>query len=177
MDSEVLSGNTNTIVDFLGNSWSFECMGCAIANGGVQVPGGILYEGEHILLVTDAIIPIPGFLIAQAKRHVNSFAELRPEEKKELDVVLVQAERALKELGVTSEVTLVQEERSKHFHVWVFPTYDWMEQKFGKGVKYLGDIIEYAKSNAGEAEKEEVVLVAEKVKNYLHKAGEVKRDD
>ncbi|MBR3230950.1 HIT family protein [Candidatus Saccharibacteria bacterium] len=167
MNSEMLSGNTNSAVDFLGNSWSFECVGCAIASGEVQVPGGILYEGEHILLVTDAIIPIPGFLIVQAKRHVNSFAELRPEERKELDVVLVQAERALKELGVTSEVTLVQEERSKHFHVWVFPTHEWMLQKFGKGVKYLGEIIDYAKNNASEDDKKAVVEVAEKVKGYL----------
>ena len=168
MDSEVLSGNTNTIVDFLGNSWSFECMGCAIANGGVQVPGGILYEGEHILLVTDAIIPIPGFLIAQAKRHVNSFAELNSGEKEELGAVLVQAERALKELGITSEVTLVQEERSKHFHVWIVPTHEWMLQKFGKGIKYLGDIIDYAKNNASEDDKKAVVEVAEKVKTYFY---------
>lgn len=169
MNNSGLSGNLNGIVDFLGNSWNFECMGCAIANKEIQVPGGILYEGKYWLLVTDTIVPIPGFLIVEAKRHINSFLELTSEEKRELSEVLMRTEKALKDLGITSEVTLVQEERSKHFHVWVFPTYDWMVQKFGKGVEFLGNIIEYAKNNAGEDDKKEVLAVTEKIKRYFGK--------
>lgn len=167
MKEDDYSGNLNSVVDFLGNTWSFECMGCAIAAKGLEVPGGILYEGKHVVLVTDCIIPIPGFLIVQMKRHVHSFAELSDEERKELGDVMACAERALKDLGITEQVTLVQEERSKHFHVWVFPIFKWMEQKFGLGVKYLDDIITYAKNNVTEADKEEIVAVASKVKEYF----------
>ena len=167
MKEDDYSGNLNSVVDFLGNTWSFECMGCAIAAKGLEVPGGILYEGKHVVLVTDCIIPIPGFLIVQMKRHVHSFAELSDEERKELGDVMACAERALKELGITKQVTLVQEERSKHFHVWVFPALEWMEQKFGSGVKYLDDIITYAKNNVTENDKKEIVVVAGKVKEYF----------
>ena len=167
MNNSGLSGNLNGIVDFLGNSWNFECMGCAIANKEIEVPGGIIYEGEHILLVTDAIIPIPGFLIVEVKRHVNSFLDLETEEIKELSEVLRYAEKTLKDLGIANEITLVQEERSKHFHVWIFPTHNWMKEKFGSGIKYLGEIIEFAKNNASEEDKKEVVAVAKKIKEYL----------
>lgn len=59
----------------------------------------------------------------------------------------------LKELKVVEEVTIVQEERSKHLHVWVFPYNSWMDEKFGKGVSYLRDICKYVKENVSEDDK------------------------
>ncbi len=46
-------------------------------------------------------IPIPGFLVLNAKRHVNSFAELTLEERQEIGDILARAELALKRLGIT----------------------------------------------------------------------------
>ena len=80
----------------------------------------------------------------------------------------------MKELNITNEVTLVQEERSKHLHIWIFPNYDWMTEKFGKGIKYLRDISEYAQKNANERKIKEVLEVIERVKNYFKDLGFLK---
>ena len=61
----------------------------------------------------------------------------------------------------------MQEERSKHLHIWIFPTHSWMTEKFGKGIQYLRDIAEYAKNNANEDDIIEVLNVIEKVKKYF----------
>jgi hypothetical protein len=29
-------------VDILGRHWTYDCMGCAIANGEMEVPGGVI---------------------------------------------------------------------------------------------------------------------------------------
>ena len=67
------------------------------------------------------------------------------------------------------EVTLVQEERSKHMHIWIFPNYTWMNEKFGKGITYLRDISEYAQKNVNEEVIKEVLNVIEKVREYFQK--------
>lgn len=74
----------------------------------------------------------------------------------------------MKELNICEEVTIVQEERSKHFHIWLFPYYGWMKEKFGKGVKYLRDINDYAIENATDEQKEEVKQTIEKLKKYFN---------
>ena len=161
------AGNSRSTIDFLKNKWCFDCMGCAISHGHIKIPGGIIFEGKHTLLGADPEIPIPGFLIVNTKRHINSFSELNKEEQNEIGNVIVYAEKALKELNIVKEITLVQEERSKHLHIWIFPTHSWMTEKFGKGIQYLRDIAEYAKNNANEDDIIEVLNVIEKVKKYF----------
>ena len=134
MNDENLAGNSKTAIDFLGNKWNYECMGCAISNKEITIPGGIIFEGNHTILGADPEVPIPGFLIVNVKRHVNSFSQLRKEERHEVVDVIAHAEKALRELSITKEVTIVQEERSKHIHIWIFPNYSWMTENFGKGI-------------------------------------------
>ena len=167
MKDENFAGNSKTAIDFLGNKWNYECMGCAISNKQITIPGGIIYEGKYTFLGADPEIPIPGFLIVNVKRHINSFAQLSKEERYEVADVIFYAEKALKELNITNEVTLVQEEQSKHLHIWIFPNYDWMTEKFGKGIKYLRDISEFAQKNANERKIKEVLEVIEQVKDYF----------
>ena len=155
--------------DILGNEIGCDCIGCAIAKGDLQLPGGIIYDGKSIILGADPEIPIPGFLVITSKRHINSFSELSREERIEIGDVIVNAEKAIKELGISSEITLVQEERSKHFHIWIFPTYDWMVEKFGRGISHLRDISNYAIENAKDAEKAEVIETAERIRQYFKK--------
>lgn len=169
MNDNNFAGNAKEAIDFLGNEWKYECMGCSIAKGEIEIPGGIIYEGKYAILGADPEIPIPGFLIVNIKRHINSFSELTKEERNEVGNVIAYAERALKELGTIKEVTLVQEERSKHLHIWIFPTYDWMTEKFGKGISYFRDISAYAQKNVNDKEIEEVLEVIEKVKQYFKK--------
>ena len=134
------AGNSKSCVDILGKEWHYDCMGCAIGRGDIETPGGVIFAGDIAILAADPEIPIPGFLVVNVKRHINSFADLTPAERIEIVNVITYAEKAQKELGVTQEITIVQEERSKHFHVWIFPTHPWMEEKFGKGISYLRDI-------------------------------------
>lgn len=154
------------MIDFLGNEWNVDCIGCAISRGDIKIPGGILYDGKFTILVPDPEIPIPGFLIINVKRHVNSFSELNKEERNEISNVIFYAEKALKKLNI-KEITLLQEERSKHFHIWIFPHYTWMNEKFGRGITYLRDISKYARDNATEDTTKEVLKVIEKVREYI----------
>ena len=126
MNSENFTGNSKKTTDILGQTWEYECMGCQITDGTIIPPGGIIYDGKSAVLAADPEVPIPGFLIVNFRRHVRSYSETTEEERKEISDVVYWAEKALKELGICEEVTLVQEERSKHFHIWIFPNYSWM---------------------------------------------------
>lgn len=160
-------GKVRSVKDFCGNEWNVECIGCAIANGDMQIPGGVIYDGKGVVLGADPEIPIPGFLIVTAKRHINSLSECTKEEREEITEVLCAAENAIKELGIAEKITIVQEETSSHFHIWIFPWHDWMIEKFGKDISYLRDIAKYAKENASEEERNNVIETVELVKKYL----------
>lgn len=144
------------------------CTGCEIAN---EESNFIIYKTENFILTQDPEVPIKGFLIVQAKKHVNSMLDFNEKEQIELIKLTNKARLALKELNICQEVTIVQEERSKHFHIWLFPNYDWMQEKFGKGIKYLRDINEYVIENVTEEEKKEVLEVVEKLKKYFNNKG------
>lgn len=45
-------GNSKKIIDFLGKQWEFYCLGCAIRENKVDLPGGKIYESENIILRT-----------------------------------------------------------------------------------------------------------------------------
>ncbi len=167
MNDNNFVGNSKSAIDFLGNKWEYNCMGCAISRGDIKIPGGIIYEGTYTILGADPEIPIPGFLIVNVKKHINSFSELDKEARIEIGNVIAYAEKALKELKIVQEVTLVQEERSKHLHIWIFPNYEWMTEKFGKGITYLREISEYAQKNSNEDNIKNVLNVVEKIKQYF----------
>ena len=128
---------------------------------------GYNFEGKYSILGADPEIPIPGFMVLNSKRHINSVSDLSKEERYEIINVISLAEKALKELNIVEEVTLVQEERSMHLHIWIFPNYKWMTEKFGKGIKYLRDISEYAKNNVKEKDIKEILEVIDKIREYF----------
>ena len=167
MNDKNFAGNSKSCVDILGNEWHYDCMGCAIGRSDIETPGGVIFAGDIAILAADPEIPIPGFLVVNVKKHINSFSDLNPSERVEIVNVITHAEKALKELGVTKEITIVQEERSKHFHVWLFPTHEWMVEKFGKGISYLRDISQYAKENANEETIAQVLSIVDNVRKYF----------
>ena len=149
-----------------------QCTGCGIVKGDIKLIGGKIYETENFILGQDSDVPLKGFLIIQTKEHINSILDLNEKAQIELIRLTHKARLALKELNICQEVTIVQEERSKHFHIWLFPNYDWMQEKFGKGIKYLRDINEYVIQNATEEDKKEVFEVVQKLKKYFNNKGE-----
>ena len=58
-----------------------KCTGCNIVNKEIKPIGGIIYETENFLLFQDPELPIKGFLIVQAKKHVNSIIDFNEEEQ------------------------------------------------------------------------------------------------
>lgn len=167
MKEETPSDEKNT-VDFLGNTMpSFNCMGCAIVSGKLQIPGGIIYEGKNAIIAADPKVPIPGFFIINAKNHVKSFSELSSDARHEIIDIVAVTEKALRELDITKEVTIVQEERSQHLHVWVCPHYDWMDERFGKGVQHLRDIFDYVCDKSDQITTKKTLKTIDRVKNYI----------
>lgn len=150
----------------MSNEIKKECTGCKIANEGSNFT---IFETENFILTQDPEVPIKGFLIIQSKKHFNSIIDLNEEQQIELIKLTNRARLALKELNICQEVTIVQEERSKHFHIWLFPNYKWMQEKFGKGIKYLRDINEYVIQNATEQDKKELFEVVQNLKEYFNK--------
>lgn len=141
-----------------------KCTGCRVANGKI---GTIIHETKNFVLLQDTEVPIKGFLIIQSKKHLNSFINFNEDEREELNKLLFKARKSLNDLNICQEVTIVQEERSKHFHIWLFPYFDWMKEKFGKGIKYLRDINEYVVQNATEKDKQEALDTIEQLKVYF----------
>ncbi len=167
MSKDNFVGDEKSAVDFLGNRYEFDCYGCAIVSGYMKVPGGIIYEGKHCILAADPEVPVPGFLIVNTKRHLTSISEMTLEERHELIDIVHHAEKAIKSLNISNEITIVQEERSSHLHVWIFPHQDWMNKKYGKGIPYLRTIFADVKENATKEDIKEVLDKLELIKNYF----------
>lgn len=164
-----LVGNAKEATDFMGQNWTFDCIGCAMGRHELTPPGGLIYESENFYITPDPEVPINGFLVINTKKHVKSITELNKAERFELIELTNIAIKALKDLGITEEVTLIREERSFHFHLWIFPTHDWMIEKFGKGISYIRDICFYARERSTSEDKKEILNSVEKIKDYISK--------
>jgi len=167
-----LVGNAKEAIDFLGNHYTFNCMGCAMINHEIIPPGGFIYETNSFYLIQDPEVPIKGFLIINSKKHLKSITEFTKEERMELIELTNIAIKALKDLGITDEVTIIREERSFHFHLWIFPTHTWMNKKFGKGITYIRDIFSYAIDNASKKDIEETLRTIKIVRDYVNKVNQ-----
>lgn len=119
------------------------CFGCAIQNGSYKFPGGFLYSSKHFNVVQDPVVPIPGFLVVNAKRHITSIAQFTKSEIKEFTRVVFVTRKAMLEVLDIKTVCLVQEEKSCHFHLWLLPEYEWMK-KYKQGVSSTRKIMQYA---------------------------------
>lgn len=166
-NEENLAGNTKEAVDILGRKWKYNCMSCAIAKGELELPGGLIFEDEYITIGADTEIPLNGFIIIATKRHVNSISELSKNERYDLIDYIAKMIKALKELNIIEEVTIVQEERANHLHVWIFPCHKEYEKKFGKGVGSIKDICKYIKDNATNDDIQKCLETVAKLKEYL----------
>jgi diadenosine tetraphosphate (Ap4A) HIT family hydrolase len=118
--------------DFLGNTWEFDCMGCAIARGLMQVPGGLIAQTGNFLVHQDPLIPLPGFLVIASRRHIRSIDAMTAAEYAEFASLLRQAQAAIKQVTQVEYLTLVQEEHSSHFHLWFFPWLPQVIKKYGE---------------------------------------------
>jgi len=120
------------ISDILRHTWRGECLGCAIATGAMIPPGGMIAENMSCYVHHDPEIPIVGFLVIGSKRHLHSMTEYTREEYHDFSTMLLSSRKVLNNLPDIRSVTVIQEERSSHFHAWLFPWYEWMIAHAGR---------------------------------------------
>ncbi len=117
--------------DFLGQEWTVECMGCAVTDGSMSVPGGIIQKTNYFVVHQDPLIPLPGFLVIASLRHIRSMVEMTNTEYDEFSHLFRITHRAIKETTQIENLTIVQEESSIHYHLWFFPWTEEMVKKYG----------------------------------------------
>ena len=155
--------------DILNREWECQCIGCAIASGEVETPGGNIAETKNFRLDQDPEIPIKGFLIIASKSHMKSISQLNCEESQELFALVYRARIALKSIADIKEVTIIQEERSGHFHLWLLPRYEWMDEKFANSLSTIREIMTYSKNNLKSQENiENILTVVKKIKKIIN---------
>lgn len=154
------------IKDFLNNEWTCKCIGCSIGSGEIMPPGGIIAETKNFVLHQDPEVPIKGFLIIASKEHIKSIAQLTQEEAAELFDLVYRARLAMNNIVDITEITIIQEERSGHFHLWLLPRYEWMKDKFENSLSSIREIMSYSKENLKSKDNlEEVLFVVDKLKD------------
>lgn len=151
-----------SIIDILGREWTCECVGCSIGNSEIIPPGGIILETRNFVLHQDPEIPIKGFLIITAKKHIKSIKELNYNEAQELFDLVYKARMAQKSIKDIKEVSIIQEERSEHLHLWLFPRYKWMDEIFENSLKTVRDVMNYARENFSDESDTKTIINAVK---------------
>lgn len=156
------------IIDYRGNPAQIFCLGCARENGEMERVGTVLTT-KHFDAHQDFEIPIPGFIIISSRRHLQSVDEFTKEERQDFIDTLINVRTGMRKSLNIEVVYLIQEEdTSHHFHIWVFPRYDWMSEKFGKKTPSLRPTMEYARENLKTEENlKQVEEAVAELKTYL----------
>ena len=118
--------------DFLGNTWEFDCLGCAIARQELPVPGGFIHRSGQFCVHQDPLIPLPGCVVIASTRHIHNLAEMIEPEYAEFSTLVRQTHAAIKQAIPVASLTLIQEEHSGHFHLWFFPWLPDILEKHGE---------------------------------------------
>lgn len=135
------------ITDIYGNTKEIKCIACSIQSGSMETPAGVVFESEHFRLEQDVEIPIKNFLVLVSKRHYYGFDEMTNEEVADFGLTLKSIRKTLREVFSIEHVHYILEENtsSSHFHLWIFPRYDWMNEKFGSKIDSVRPIMEFAR--------------------------------
>lgn len=143
-------------------------MGCAISDQSMPVPGGFIQKTQHFCVHQDPLIPLPGFLVIASLRHMQSISDMQPSEYEEFSDLLRIAHCAVKKAITVEYLTTVQEENSRHFHLWFFPWTQDVIEKYGKpSLSRIREIMaDYRKQSIGEMEWQELEASIEKIKHY-----------
>lgn len=127
-----------------------KCIGCALQNGELKRVGEKVGETKSFDVEQDFETPIPGFMIISSKKHIKGIEDLSESERKEFIDLLYNVRKAMTSALGVEYAHIIQKEDTfiarSHFHVWLFPRYDWMKQ-FGDKISSVTSIIEYARKN------------------------------
>jgi len=94
----------------------------------------------------DPEIPIEAFFCISSKRHFKYYYEMNSDEQKDLSALIFRAREIGFKINPSIEYSIIIEERSKHFHIWLFPRLEWMNE-FPNSLSSIRDIMNYSRSN------------------------------
>jgi diadenosine tetraphosphate (Ap4A) HIT family hydrolase len=155
--------------DFLGNSWTYDCMGCAIADQSMLVPGGLLCQTQYFCVHQDPLIPLEGFLVIASKRHIRSISDMNNLEYEDFSKLIRSTHTAIKAATQVEYLTIVQEESSMHLHLWFFPWTQQILAQYGKpSLAKIRDIMaDYQKQPIDQARWKVLELSIENIKALM----------
>ncbi|SEM11496.1 Diadenosine tetraphosphate (Ap4A) hydrolase [Mesobacillus persicus] len=145
-----------------GKTVEVECLSCALTSGLVKPDGGAVIETNHFHAHQDVAYPIKGLIILASKRHIKSFDELTDEEKLDYINTITKIRKAQREvLGIEHVYYFYNEDTTHHFHTWMVPRYEWMNE-FGRSVESVRPVLLHARHKMNNHENIRVVLEATK---------------
>jgi len=159
--------------DLYGNKISTSCIGCMEKGENVSIGYRTIWSNELFRVHQDFAIPIPGLIVIETVRHVQSTLDFTEEELVLYNGLRLKIRKALHEvLGeYAKNISTILEEDSSHWHEWYLPYYPWMREKVG-GVRTenILDIFQYAKKNMSNEETfNEIVRVNNAIGNILNR--------
>ena len=160
---------SHEITDLKGRTKKITCIACSIQSGKVKNPGTIA-ESKYFVAEQDYEFPIPGFVILVSKRHLQSIDEFSDDEQQDFIKFLCRLRFTMRKALYIKHIYVIQEEdtTTSHFHIWLFPRYQWMKDKFGKNIESIKPIIEYARKNLKtENNIAEVEIATQKLKHFF----------
>lgn len=132
------------ITSFDGSTHQIECIGCTDKDA-LQIEGlQAIFNNHNFGVYQDFETPIPGFYVIETKRHVRRILDFNSEEQSEFPVLLFHLRQVMESALDLHQVTLIQEERSGHFHTWLFPHYPWMNEIQPPRIENIRTLIDYA---------------------------------
>jgi len=141
-----------------GTTVEVECLSCAITSGMVEPDGGVVIETVHFHAHQDVAYPIKGLIILASKRHIYGFDELTEEEKMDYINLLTEIRKAQREvLGIEHVYYFYNEDTTHHFHTWMVPRYEWMND-FGRSVESLRPVLHHARNEMNDQENVNEVI-------------------
>jgi histidine triad (HIT) family protein len=103
-----------------------DCLICREHRGEVEIPGDFLIDDKSVVAfhcppLPGAETPYLGYLFITSRRHVPSFAELRPDEAAAIGTAIASLSAALKSEGAEQVYVLTIGHAWPHLHVHVVP--------------------------------------------------------
>lgn len=153
-----------------GKTFEVECLSCALTSGLIEPDGGVVLETEYFHAHQDVAYPIKGLIILASKRHIKSFDELTEEEKTDYIHALTKIRQAQREvLGIEYIYYFYNEDTTHHFHTWMVPRYEWMNE-FGRSVESVRPTLLHARNEMNGTENiDEVMAAIDLLKKELNK--------
>lgn len=152
-----------------GKTVEVECLSCALTSGLIEPDGGVIIETIYFHAHQDVAYPIEGLVILASKRHIKCLDELTEEERLDYINIMTSIRKAQREvLGIEYVYYFYNEDTTHHFHTWMVPRYEWMNE-FGRSVESVRPVLLHARYQMNTVDNNQKVMKAiQDLKNALN---------